>query len=96
MSGGPGPLRPGAERKIDALLLDIAVRCILAGDDGDDEFTRIYVDAMGIEEYDDDEAIIRRALEYARADLGLTPPEVAELRKWIGHEPGASPVEASP
>jgi hypothetical protein len=87
MSGGPGPIRPGAARMMDALFLDIAVRCILAGDD-DDEFTRMYVDELGIEAYDDDEAVIRRALEHARADIGLTAAELDELRKWITHQPG--------
>src|SRR5262249_45292074 len=78
LSGGPIP--PGMERFLSACFIDIAVAKII--DDPASEFARAWCDEMSIPDFADEAPVIGRALEHARS-LGLTPPELAELRRWI-------------
>jgi hypothetical protein len=82
------PIPPGAERALDAALIDIAASGILAGDD--DEFTREFAAEMGVNGWDAEGVVIAKALEHARS-LGLTRAELNELRKWIERAPNPRP-----
>jgi hypothetical protein len=79
------PIPAGTERYLNACFIDIAVAAIL--DDPDGEFSREWCEEMHIPDDADGATIIGRALDHARS-LGLTRPEINELRRWIEPHPG--------